>query len=226
MRKHLHKLFAISMAMALGLMAQAQTQFQAVVPSGQTLNFKTVGATTCGVWYNDRGVVGDLVIPETVEHEGTTYRVTSMVDYAFEPSANYNDLTSVVIPSSITYLPKGAFWRCDGLKSVWLPPTLTSIGESAFRGCKSLTKVIIPASVNSIGSLAFASQVFPGEMVLDTVIFLREDPPTFGQNVFHTGVSRTVKIWSPLHRFRADNPYIVALGADLGFVHLHRVRLP
>ena len=214
MRKHLHKLFAISMAMALGLMAQAQTQFQAVVPSGQTLNFKTVGATTCGVWYNDRGVVGDLVIPETVEHEGTTYRVTSMVDYAFEPSANYNDLTSVVIPSSITYLPKGAFWRCDGLKSVWLPPTLTSIGESAFRGCKSLTKVIIPASVNSIGSLAFASQVFPGEMVLDTVIFLREDPPTFGQNVFHTGVSRTVKIWSPLHRFRADNPYIVALGGQ------------
>ena len=211
MRKHLHKLFAISMALALGLMAQAQTRFQAVVPSGQTLYFKTTGATTCGVWTNDN-VVGDLVIPETVEHEGTTYRVTSMVNYAFEPYFNYNDLTSVVIPSSITYLPKGAFWRCEGLKSVWLPPTLTSIGESAFRGCKSLTKVIIPASVNSIGAWAFASDVFPGEMALDTVIFLREDPPTtFGQEVFHTGKSRTVKIWVPLHRTRPINPYIGAL---------------
>ena len=211
MRKHLHKLFAISMALALGLMAQAQTQFQAVVPSGQTLYFKTTGATTCGVWTNDN-VVGDLVIPETVEHEGTTYRVTSMVSFAFEPYSNYNDLTSVVIPSSITYLPKGVFWRCEGLKSVWLPPTLTSIGASAFRGCKSLTKVIIPASVNSIGAWAFASDVFPGEMALDTVIFLREDPPTtFGQDVFHTGESRTVKIWVPLHRTRPINPYIGAL---------------
>ena len=214
MRKYLHKLFAISMALALGLMAQAQTQFQAVVPSGQTLNFKIMGATTCRVWYNDHGVVGDLVIPETVEHEGTTYRVTSMVNYAFEPNSNYNDLTSVVIPSSITNLPEGAFWRCEGLKSVWLPPTLTSIGKSAFRGCKSLTKVIIPASVNSIESWAFASQAFPGEMVLDTVIFLREDPPTFGKDVFHTGESRTVKIWVPLHRTRPINPYIGALGGQ------------
>lgn len=75
------------------------------------------------------------------------------------------DLTSVKIPSSITYdqktytvvgIDEMAFWSRKNITSVSLPSTLKWIGKEAFTGC-NINSLIIPNSVNIIYSGAFAS---------------------------------------------------------------------
>ena len=95
---------------------------------------------------------GEVVIPESVEHEGTAYSVTSIGERAFWYCSG---LTSVTIPNSVTSIGDFAFNNCSGLTSVTIPNSVTSIGQSAFSGCYGLTSVTIPNSVTSIGEYAF-----------------------------------------------------------------------
>ena len=83
---------------------------------------------------------GKVVIPESVEHEGTAYSVTSIGSHAFYGCSG---LTSVTIPNSVTSIGESAFEDCYGLTSVTIPNSVTSIGNSAFSGCYVLTSVHI-----------------------------------------------------------------------------------
>ena len=83
---------------------------------------------------------GEVVIPESVEHEGTIYSVTSIGNYAFQYCSG---LTSVTIPNSVTSIGDWAFYGCKGLTSVTIPNSVTSIGSYAFDGCSGLTSVHI-----------------------------------------------------------------------------------
>ncbi len=96
---------------------------------------------------------GKVIIPESVEHEGAAYSVTSIGNQAF---AYCSGLTSVTIPNSVTRIGEDAFSGCSGLTSVTIPNSVTSIGWSAFSGCSGLTSVTIPNSVTRIGEGAFS----------------------------------------------------------------------
>ena len=117
---------------------------------------------------------GNITIPVTIVHNGQTYTVTSIGDYAFASCyitsvnipdsvtsiGNYafsycTDLTSVYIPDSVTSIGNSAFSVCSGLTSVDIPDGVTTIGEYAFESCYSLTSITIPDSVTSIGDYAF-----------------------------------------------------------------------
>ena len=100
------------------------------------------------------GYSGEVVIPESVEHEGTSYSVTSIGHSAFQFCSG---LTSVTIPNSVTSIGEYAFVACSGLTSVTIGNSVESIGKSAFNGCSGLTSVTIPNSVESIGYDAFNS---------------------------------------------------------------------
>ena len=96
---------------------------------------------------------GDIVIPESVTYNGSTYSVTSISSSAFKGCSG---LTSVNIPSSVTSIGGSAFNGCSGLTSVNIPNSVTSIGDWAFCNCSGLTSVNIPNSVTSIGDWAFS----------------------------------------------------------------------
>ena len=119
---------------------------------------------------------GNITIPATIVHNGQTYTVTSIGDYAFVSCyitsvnipdsvtsiGNYafsycTDLTSVYIPDSVTSIGNSAFSVCSGLTSVDIPDGVTTIGEYAFESCYSLTSITIPDSVTSIGDFAFST---------------------------------------------------------------------
>ena len=95
---------------------------------------------------------GKVVIPESVEHQGTTYSVTSIRASAFYRCPG---LTSVTIGNSVTSIGDEAFWDCFGLTSVTIGNSVKSIGYYAFSYCSGLTSVTIPNSVKEIGNHAF-----------------------------------------------------------------------
>ena len=95
---------------------------------------------------------GDVTIPSTVTHNGTTYSVTSIGGFAF---INCIGLTSVKIPNSVTSIGWAAFYGCTGLSNIIIPNSVTTIGVEAFYGCTGLSDIIIPNSVTTIETDAF-----------------------------------------------------------------------
>ena len=94
---------------------------------------------------------GEVIIPETVTYNGTTYSVTSIGNNAFYECFS---LTSITIPESVTSIGEKAFSRCVWLISITIPNSVTSIGSYAFEDC-NLTSVTIGNGVTSIGNRAF-----------------------------------------------------------------------
>ena len=91
---------------------------------------------------------GDIAIPSEIDG----CPVTAIVASAFESCSN---MTSIVIPGSVTSIGNRAFYGCSGLTSIVLPAGLDTIGYQVFEGCSGLTSVTIPNKVNRIGSSAF-----------------------------------------------------------------------
>ena len=148
--------------LALALPMAAQAQFQYSVANGE--------ATITG--YTGSG--GSVVIPATLGG----YPVAHIGDNAFLGWIDPN-LTSIVIPSSVTSIGINAFYGQfylssvtingtglitigdsaffnDGLVSINIPNSVTSIGDSAFSLCPSLANVNIGTGVTSIGAGAFS----------------------------------------------------------------------
>ena len=96
---------------------------------------------------------GDIVIPDFVEYNETTYKVISIGANAFEKCSS---LTSVTIPNSVTKIGRCAFYGCSSLTSITIPNSVITIFESAFSECSGLTSVTIPNSVTTIRSGVFS----------------------------------------------------------------------
>lgn len=79
--------------------------------------------------------------------------VTTIPDCTFMGS----NLTSIVIPGSVTSVGFRAFRECANLTNATLGPGLISIGAEMFCGCINLSNVEIPNTVTGIGNWAFSS---------------------------------------------------------------------
>ena len=82
---------------------------------------------------------GNIIIPETIIYDNTTYSVTSIGEDAFYGCSG---LTSAIIGNSVKSIGESAFDSCSGLTSVTIGNSVTSIGYDAFRGCSGLTKLV------------------------------------------------------------------------------------
>ena len=99
------------------------------------------------ILYRYNGSDKKLTLPGLIEG-GYTYKIGRDV-------FRYKDITSVIIPESVTAIGGFAFSSCSNLTSVVVPDSVTSIGKSAFSSCSNLTSVVIGKNVSTIGSYAF-----------------------------------------------------------------------
>ena len=132
-------------------------------------------------YITERDKARNLVIPETVEHEGTTYTVTEIGRSVF---ASTEDLITVEIPDTITTIASYAFsgsglgqgseesgWALEipdtvttigsgvfegtNVTSATLSKNLTSVGPELFDSCRSLKSVTIPEGLTNLGYSTF-----------------------------------------------------------------------
>ena len=150
--------------------------FTAVCETGQTLWYDILSMVppyTVAV-SAPSDITGDLIIPATVEHNGTVFSVVAVKDRGF--SSRW-DLTSVVFPEGLVSIGSEAFQQCIRLESVTLSNTvetidvaafswsslasitmsdgLVSIGASAFEQCR-FASIVLPDGLTNIGNKAFS----------------------------------------------------------------------
>ncbi len=97
----------------------------------------------------------DLIIPETVSNDETTYTVTSIGNLAFYRNSDFTG--SLIIGNNVTSIGISAFRECTGFTgSLVIPDGVTSIQKYAFYACCSLTgSLTIPNGVTTIEEYAF-----------------------------------------------------------------------
>lgn len=121
--------------------------------------FTFTSASTITNYSDNSGCPRSVVIPKELGGRA----VTNISAYAFKEK----QLTSVIIPDSVTYIGMDAFSR-NQLTSVTIPSSVMSIGSGAFSWNK-LTSVTIPNSVTSIGNLAFHGNRLASVTIPDSV---------------------------------------------------------
>ncbi|MBR3946642.1 MAG: leucine-rich repeat domain-containing protein, partial [Bacteroidales bacterium] len=152
--------------------------FSAVCSSGQTLFYtitsneepytvQIVSENSSSPYYTTNPT-GNLVFPESVEYNGIIYSVTGVGNYAF---SGCSGLSTVTIPTSITYFGYEAFVECSGLYSVyyegdiaaWCGIEFYSSGSNPLDEASDLyfnnellVDIVIPSGVTKIGDYAFS----------------------------------------------------------------------
>lgn len=127
-------MLAAAAASAPAAFAENYTDGQGVIYSYDTAA-KT--ATVAEQYYAQ--CTGDIVIPESITVEGVDYTVTAIAGDAFY----YKDITSVVVPASVTSVGNFAFSECSALAYVqFLGTTPPTLGEWVF--WNTSTSIYVP----------------------------------------------------------------------------------
>ncbi len=130
---------------------EAETETEPEIKYSEGLEFISNGDGTC--YLNGTGICTDtdIVIPPVSPAGDRVTRIGEMLIMG-------TNVTSVVIPDSVTMIDTNAFQGCESLTSVTIGDGVTSIGDSAFRGCSSLTSIVFGENsrITSIGYSAFS----------------------------------------------------------------------
>ena len=117
--------------------------------------YYNVNGNEVAVTFANEGVgsySGDVVIPETVVHNGVEYAVTTIGYKAF---LNCYNMTSIEIPNSIDSISSHAFRNCEQLQRVVIPNSVVTLYPCAFHSCTGLKSVVIGNSVSVINDYCF-----------------------------------------------------------------------
>ncbi len=140
------KIITSSFLLLLSLSIFSQTSFEVA-----GIYYKQLTASTAKVISGSVKYSGNVIIPAQVTFSGQDFSVVEIGDNAFNYCSN---MTSVVIPNSVTTIGKGAFILCMQLSSLTIPNSVTFIGQNAFSYC-AISSLVIPNSITSIGDRTF-----------------------------------------------------------------------
>lgn len=101
----------------------------------------------------------DIVIPDYVSINGSTYPVGSIGERAFQ---GCDFLNTIKLPAKLQLIKTNAFSGCKALQNIDIPETVTSIYYGAFYNCSSLTSIKFPDGLKYITG-AYGSYVSPIE---------------------------------------------------------------
>ncbi len=122
---------------------------------GKSVFYDTGYYNNINNWENDVLYIGSYLIEAGFDLSGS-YNIKkgtkSVSEYAFE---NCTNLTSIVIPNSVTSIGAYAFSYCTSLTSITIPNSITRIYNHTFYNCQRLTSIAIPKSVSVIVDRAF-----------------------------------------------------------------------
>ncbi|MDE6793095.1 MAG: C10 family peptidase [Muribaculaceae bacterium] len=94
----------------------------------------------------------DIIIPESLNIDGATVKVTGIGKEAFYQN---NNLETIVLPNSLETIGNYAFYGCQNLKKVILGDNLRSIGGGAFGWCQNLKECNLGENLEVIGYSSF-----------------------------------------------------------------------
>lgn len=123
-------------------------------------------ANTVSVLGKNNNYTGAIVIPETVTYQSINYTVTTISEGAF--SGN-KDITSIVIPPTITFIDEEAFYQCVNLDIVyissieswcnigfdWKDSNPLGYAKHLFIDGKEVNDIVIPEEITIIDEYAF-----------------------------------------------------------------------
>lgn len=92
-----------------------------------------------------------VVIPDTVEIDGTIFAVKGVASDAFKN----HKMQSITIGDEVRSIENRAFSACLNLESVCIGKNLQKIGVSAFAACDHLITINFPSALKWIGHFAF-----------------------------------------------------------------------
>ena len=125
---------------------------------------------------NQLNTIKDVVIPDSIEVDGTNYQVNEIGRAAFyeckyirsislpdsitkihDVAFAYSNLKNISLPVNLRYLGKGVFINNIFLERIELPKHIDIVTENLFQGCISLERVQLPDRVRVIEDAAFHS---------------------------------------------------------------------
>ena len=171
--------FALLLALCLGMGTAYAYDFSKVCSTGQTLYYNITDAAHRYVeitypgtdlnapWAGFTKPTGDITLSSTVTYNGVTYRVKAIGEYAF---SQCDGLTgSLVIPNSVTSIGCNAFYGCTNFTgSLTIPNSVTIINNYAFYYCTGFNGTLtISDFATLIGQSAFDGCIgFTGSLTI------------------------------------------------------------
>lgn len=100
-------------------------------------------------------------IPDSINYNGITYKVTSIADRA---ASGNKTLKTLTIGSSVKSIGKSAFYKCSNLKSIKVTSTnIKSIGTNAFKGIHKKPTLNVPAIKKAAYKKLWTKAGFPSK---------------------------------------------------------------
>lgn len=96
--------------------------------------------------------ISNVTIPDTIEFDGITYKVSSIGHKAFYKNPK---IISLTIGNNVSSIESYAFYGCTKLSKINFGKSVSIIENSAFRKCPKLTSIILPKCIKKIDKYCF-----------------------------------------------------------------------